>query len=66
MCRAPVTIQNGLMLKWCYDCGAYTWCRHETGRFFCTSCGNRVRDWVTKLLYKRGEKDGQETKIQGP
>ena len=59
MCRAEATVRDGLVLKWCYDCGYYTWCRHEDG-FVCTSCGNRVRDWLAKLLYEQGGKTNGE------
>ena len=53
MCRAEAIVRDGLVLKWCYDCQNYTWCRYEGDYFVCTACGKRVADWLTKLLYQK-------------
>lgn len=43
--------REGLVLKWCYDCGHYEPAVLGATGWICCSCGRRIQDWVSKLLY---------------
>ncbi len=44
-------VENGLVLRWCFNCNFYEWSKHTDGRFVCRRCNQPIRDWVMKLLF---------------